>query len=146
MFRSIVVGTDGSAGAEQVVRTAIGLARAHGAALHLVCAYAERAPAASVAALLGGTAGGDPAELQREAERSLAHLARDARRVGVERVDTYACPGSAANSLLEVAGAQRADLLVVGSRGMTGARRGLGTVPNRVSHAAACNVLIVKTD
>ena len=41
----------------------------------------------------------------------------------------------------------RADLIVVGNQGMTGARRFLlGSVPNRVAHHTPCDVLIVKTD
>jgi nucleotide-binding universal stress UspA family protein len=36
-------------------------------------------------------------------------------------------------------------MIVVGNRGMTGARRALGSVPNRVSHKAPCDVLIVAT-
>ncbi len=38
------------------------------------------------------------------------------------------------------------DLIVVGNRGMTGAKRFLlGSVPNKVSHHAPCSVLIVRT-
>ncbi len=51
-------------------------------------------------------------------------------------------PGDA---LLEVAAEVKASLLVVGNQGMSGARRVLGSVPNKVSHAAHCNVLIVST-
>jgi nucleotide-binding universal stress UspA family protein len=36
-------------------------------------------------------------------------------------------------------------MIVVGSRGMHGAKRVLGSVPNTVSHHAGCNVLIVST-
>jgi nucleotide-binding universal stress UspA family protein len=38
-----------------------------------------------------------------------------------------------------------AELIVVGSQGMSGAKRLLGSVPNKVSHEARCNVLIVST-
>jgi nucleotide-binding universal stress UspA family protein len=38
-----------------------------------------------------------------------------------------------------------AELIVVGNRGMTGARRLLGSVPNSVAHRAPCSVLIVHT-
>ena len=51
-------------------------------------------------------------------------------------------PGDA---LLEVAQAVGAELIVVGNRGMAGAGRVLGSVPNKVSHAARCNVMIVFT-
>ena len=39
-----------------------------------------------------------------------------------------------------------ADLIVVGNKGMTGAKRFLlGSVPNKVSHHAPCGVYIVRT-
>jgi nucleotide-binding universal stress UspA family protein len=38
-----------------------------------------------------------------------------------------------------------ASTIVVGSKGMSGGRRLLGSVPNKVSHEASCNVLIVAT-
>ena len=39
-----------------------------------------------------------------------------------------------------------ADLVVVGNKGMTGAKRFLlGSVPNKVSHHAPCGVYIVRT-
>ena len=44
-----------------------------------------------------------------------------------------------------MAGAVHADLIVVGNRGMRGARRVLGSVPNHVSHHAPCDVLVVDT-
>jgi nucleotide-binding universal stress UspA family protein len=43
------------------------------------------------------------------------------------------------------AGAASADMIVVGNRGMSGAKRMLGSVPNKVSHHATCEVLIVPT-
>jgi nucleotide-binding universal stress UspA family protein len=48
--------------------------------------------------------------------------------------------------LVQIADEQDAQMIVVGNRGMTGARRVLGSVPNRVSHHAHCDVLIVTTD
>lgn len=56
-------------------------------------------------------------------------------------------PGNPAEVLLGYAGKVGADLLVVGSVGMSGARRFLlGSVPNKISHHASTDVLIVKTD
>ena len=47
---------------------------------------------------------------------------------------------------LDVAEEQGAELIVVGNKGMTGAKRFLlGSVPNKVSHHAPCSVLIVRT-
>jgi nucleotide-binding universal stress UspA family protein len=53
---------------------------------------------------------------------------------------------SEAHAIIETAGSVGPDLIVVGSKGMHGARRVLGSVPNSVAHGAGCAVLIVKTD
>ena len=50
-----------------------------------------------------------------------------------------------ADALLAVAKEVDASMIVVGNRGMSGGRRILGSVPNKVSHEARCNVLIVAT-
>ena len=39
-----------------------------------------------------------------------------------------------------------ADLIIVGNKGMSGAKRFLlGSVPNKVSHHAPCSVMIIRT-
>ena len=54
--------------------------------------------------------------------------------------------GDAADALIRVATNARADLIVVGNRGMAGARRFvLGSVPNKVSHHCPSSLLIVDT-
>jgi nucleotide-binding universal stress UspA family protein len=63
-------------------------------------------------------------------------------------VDTecHARKGDPADALLEVAEQERADMIVVGNKGMTGTKRFLlGSVPNKVSHHAPCSVLIIRT-
>jgi nucleotide-binding universal stress UspA family protein len=71
---------------------------------------------------------------------------REAHQGGVDAVETFARVGDAADAILDVAEEQRADLIVIGNKGMTGATRFLlGSVPNKVSHHAPCSVLIVRT-
>jgi nucleotide-binding universal stress UspA family protein/nitrite reductase/ring-hydroxylating ferredoxin subunit len=53
--------------------------------------------------------------------------------------------GDPADKICETATAEGLDLIVVGNRGMTGARRMLGSVPTRVLHHAPVDVLIAKT-
>ena len=54
--------------------------------------------------------------------------------------------GDPADAILDVAEETSADLIVVGNKGMTGAKRFLlGSVPNKVSHHAPCSVLIIRT-
>ncbi|HWF49982.1 MAG TPA: universal stress protein, partial [Solirubrobacteraceae bacterium] len=59
---------------------------------------------------------------------------------------THMVTGDPADALLEIAGQEQANLIVVGNRGMHGMTRVLGSVPNKVSHRAPCSVLIVSTD
>jgi len=74
-------------------------------------------------------------------EKELDHLAGELGATAVVR------SGNPAEVLLSEVVEQQADLLVVGSVGMTGARRFLlGSVPNKISHHASTDVLIVKTD
>ena len=145
MFQSIVIGTDGSDTAREAVRQAVELASQWGARVHIVSAYQ---PLRGVR-----VAGGQDA-----AERAEWRVGPD---VGVESVlaeavgachargvdaESYAREGDPAEAVLQVADEQGADVVIVGSKGMTGSRRFLlGSVPDKISHHAPCAVLIVKT-
>ena len=80
-----------------------------------------------------------------ELDNILGRASLDGKAQGVD-VEVHAEIGSAAEVLCQVAETVDADLIVVGSRGMKGGRRFLGSVPNSVSHHAGCSVLIVNTD
>ena len=142
MYTSIVVGTDGSATARQAVNAAADLAERYGATLHVVCAH--HGDPAAVTVISGMVPAMSTAEMTGAMEEMLAQTAAEVRRRGVE-VETYACHGDPAGAIVGVAESQGAELVVVGNRGMTGARRFLGSVPNNVSHHARCSVLIVQT-
>ena len=146
MFNSIVVGTDGSDTATQAVRQAVALAAAVGASLDLVSAY-EPVPSQRLRDERRET----PADLQwainqrEDVDATLEAAAELARQAGVQ-VSTYARQGDPADAILDVAEERNADLIVVGNKGMTGAKRLLlGSVPNKVSHHAPCSVLIIRT-
>jgi nucleotide-binding universal stress UspA family protein len=143
-FESIVVGVDPSDRAGIVVLKAAELAERIRADVHLVAvAYRPR-----IVQELGfrkdgaicGDAQSDPA-----LQRALADAAGPFRERGLEPV-LHACGGDPAEAIITVAEEERARLIMVGSRGMGGARRYLlGDVPNKVSHHAPCGVMIVKT-
>jgi nucleotide-binding universal stress UspA family protein len=146
MFDSMVVGTDGSETAQEAVRQATDLAERLGAAIHLVSAY-EPVPEGRLREERAQV----PDDLQwmvnpREDVSSTLTRAADAiREKGVE-VETHAREGDPADAILDVAEEQNADLIVVGNKGMTGAKRFLlGSVPNKVSHHAPCSVMIIRT-
>jgi nucleotide-binding universal stress UspA family protein len=146
LFRSIVVGTDGSDTAKQAVREAIELARDVGARVDLVSAYE---PVAS--SRLRVERREVPEDVQwmvnprEDVNVTLEEAAAAVREAGVE-VETFAREGDPADAILDVAEERGCDLIVVGNKGMTGAKRFLlGSVPNKVSHHAPCSVLIVRT-
>jgi nucleotide-binding universal stress UspA family protein len=146
MFRSIVVGTDGSDTATQAVRQAVDLAGAVGAKLEIVSAY-EPVPTQR----LREERRDAPEELEwaisprEDVDATLEAAAELARGVKVE-VNTYSRQGDPADAILDVAEEREADLIIVGNKGMTGAKRFLlGSVPNKVSHHAPCSVLIIRT-
>jgi nucleotide-binding universal stress UspA family protein len=147
VFASIVVGTDGSDTAKTAVRYAIDLARELGARLLIVSAYEAVADQRLRDERLEV-----PEDLQwmvnprGDVLAMLDEAKADATTGGVEQVETFARQGDAADAILDIAEEQRSDLIVVGNRGMTGAKRFLlGSVPNKVSHHAPCSVLIVRT-
>lgn len=146
MFESIVVGTDGSSTAGEAVRQATELARAVGAKVYLVSAY-EPVPEGR----LRDERQQVPDDLQwmvnprEDVERTLQEGASALEADGVA-VETLAREGDPADAILDVAEEQSADLIVVGNKGMTGAKRFLlGSVPNKVSHHAPCSVMIIRT-
>ncbi len=141
-MNAIVVGTDGSPGAEAAVQKVIELARGTDATVHLVSAY----PGQSALARLGMSAKQEPVDL-----RGVAYdvVARDEHRL-VEaglKVEKHVREGEAAHTILDVAAEQNADLIAVGARGVAGQRRfTLGGVAGKLAHHAQTSVLIVRDD
>ncbi|MBA3327255.1 MAG: universal stress protein [Solirubrobacterales bacterium] len=146
MFGSIVVGTDGSDTAREAVKQAIMLASAVGARIELVSAYEPVSDAR-----LREEAVQVPDDLQwmvnprEDVDGTLSEAAAEIREAGVD-VGVFPRQGDPADAILDVAEERDADLIVVGNKGMTGAKRFLlGSVPNRISHHAPCSVLIIRT-
>ena len=146
MFTRIVVGTDGSETAAEAVRQAVDLAKLAGAQLSIVSAYEPVSKRR-----IEGEQQGAPADVQYEigpredVNLVLDAAAANAKKEGLE-VQTHPVEGDPAEAILNVAEETNADLIVVGNKGMTGARRFLlGSVPNNVSHHAPCSVIIVRT-
>ncbi len=146
MFTRIVVGTDGSETASEAVRQAVDVAKLSGAQLSIVSAYEPVSKRRVEGEQLEA-----PADVQHEINPRedvnlvLEAAAAAARQAGVE-VQTHPVENDPADALLNVAEETKADLIVVGNKGMTGARRFLlGSVPNNVSHHAPCSVMIVRT-
>jgi nucleotide-binding universal stress UspA family protein len=146
MFGSIVVGTDGSGTAGEAVRQATELAQAIGAKVHLVSAFEpvgnqrlreERQQVPEDMSWM--------VNQREDVDATLRDAAEKIKEAGVD-VETYARQGDPADAILDVAEEKNADLIVVGNKGMSGAKRFLlGSVPNKVSHHAPCSVMIIRT-
>ncbi len=121
-YRAVLVGTDGSQTATRAVQRAAALAAMSEA--RLIVAY------------VGDTQAGRPV-----LDRTAAQLAGM-----VPPPEMRLLNGDPADALLGLATAEHVDLIVVGNKGMAGAQRFLlGSVPNKVSHRAQCDVLVAHT-
>ena len=146
MFNRIVVGTDGSETASEAVRQAIDLAKLSGATLSIVSAYAPVSKSR-----VGSERADAPEDVQYEigpredVNLVLQKAVAVANGEGVE-AQPHPVEEDPSEAILKVAEQTGADLIVVGNKGMAGARRFLlGSVPNKVSHHAPCSVIIVRT-
>jgi nucleotide-binding universal stress UspA family protein len=120
---AIVVGTDGSSGSMQAVSEAIRLSKALGGDLHIASA----------------------AKPPNSPEAALAEASAKATDEGADAT-VHELQGNPADGLRDVAEKQNAAIIVVGSKGMhSGERERFGNVPEQVSHAGTCSVLIVFT-
>jgi nucleotide-binding universal stress UspA family protein len=119
----ILVGTDGSSTARLAVDRAAEVARITGASLTVLMAGSE-------------------AQSRPVVDAEVDRLRAD----GIDARGVVA-GSDPASALVEEAEAGGYDLVVVGNKGMTGARRffTLGSVPNKVSHHLPRNLLIVRT-
>ena len=136
----IVVGTDGSPGAEAAVKKVIELAAGTTPTVHLVCAY----PGRSALERLGMTAKQDNVDLRGVASDLLARAEMRVSEAGFD-VEKHAREGDPAHTIIEVAEENAADLIVVGAHGNAGDRRfHIGSVPSKLTHHAPTSLLIVR--
>ena len=145
MIKSMLVATDGSETAGKAVSEAAEIAAAAGARVHVMTAYQPlRAKVASRGTVAPEVADWHLAEDSRA--DSILDAACAALRVRGIEAEPHARRGDAADAIIGLAEELGTDLVVVGNKGLRGARRFLlGSVPGKVSHHAPCSVLIVHT-
>jgi nucleotide-binding universal stress UspA family protein len=144
-YTRLLVGTDGSATADKAVETAADLARQLNAELHIVTAYRSGIPGMASQSGAAMVDSGASEGLHADAAKQIVEKAAAIWGEGIS-TQAHAASGSAADVILDRAESAGVDLIIVGSKGMRGARRVLGSVPNSIAHGASCAVLIVKTD
>lgn len=140
MFNVIVVGADDSPTARRAIEAASEFSKMSAGTLHIVSAYGVKPQRLPM---------GTPAEFRyldtdNEVKALLQELSFVAKAKGVEPV-LHSVMADPVDAILATANKVKADLIVVGNRGMRGVRRVLGSVPNSVAHSAHCSVAIIDT-
>jgi nucleotide-binding universal stress UspA family protein len=142
-IRRILVPVDFSEHAAGVLEWAAHLAEEHGSRLILLHAY--HLPV-EFQQLEGAYLPPDFwSSVKTEAQQSLARYAEDLDRRGLE-VETAVREGYPAAVIVDEAASQPADLIVIGTHGLSGLKHLLlGSIAERVVQKAPCPVLTVKT-
>ena len=143
MIKTVAVGTDGSDTAAKAVDFALDLAEKYEAKIVFLSAYK-----AVSEDRIKREQRDAPEDVQWQINPSedVEPTLNEAKEAAEERglkADSEAKEGDPSKVLVDLADKHKADVLVIGNKGMS--RKVLGSVPNTVSHKANCAVLIVKT-
>lgn len=142
MFSKILVAVDGSEYADKALQQALDIALKYHSKLTLVHVVAKKVYAYGLPE--GPVVLTSPEDLEKEGEKILRKSLETAKRLGVS-ADTKLIRGNPAEEILRLVDSEKFDLIVMGSRGLSGVSAFLlGSVSDKVSHHAKCPVLIIK--
>ena len=146
MFRSILVAFDGSRDSVRAVELASSLALRSGAELTVVHVFASPSIALSATSGMPPPDFGVMETASREAgEKTLAEGVRIASVSGVKAKGELIEASSTVEAIVELSASIKSDLIVVGTRGMTGFKKLIiGSVSSGVVSHAHCPVLVVR--
>jgi len=141
-LRSILLAYDGTGPAQSALAEAVELARATQATLRIVTVVPIVAGAYGVELPPGPEI---DSAIQKAKETQVKLRARLEKEGGLAKVETILFEGDPVDRVLDDAEKHPPDLLVVGSRGLSGAGRFfLGSVSDGILHHARCSVLVVR--
>lgn len=145
--RKIVVGIEGSGGAKAALKWAIQEAKFRHATIVVATAFSPSwVPVSPDFTYIPV----DNFNVEDEVGRMQEHIAHEVlEEVGAAKTDIKYVrkKGSPADTLIAIAEAEDADMLVVGSRGRGGVRGLLlGSVSHQIAHHGSCPVVIVRPD
>ena len=146
MFNKILVALDGSDHATKALQTAVELAIRCDATLVLCHAVQTPQLRADYDKVVAKKAQKIYRQIGKErADDILGAAEKVARKAGLSEVERLVQDGDPVKALLKAIDKASADLLVIGTRGMTGLREiAMGGVAHKVTVAAPCPVLVVK--
>jgi nucleotide-binding universal stress UspA family protein len=149
-LKRILVPVDGSENASRALQVGIELARKFDATLFVLTVTPRNVTAQGVASEYLGDSGAVQMyyeEMDRRSERILADSTDLTRKFGLNDVRTEAVPefDSVTKQILESAEKEKIDLIVIGTRGLSGFRKLLlGSVSSGVVTHAHCNVMVIR--
>ncbi len=137
-MKKLLVPVDGSQSSEEAVKYACSITQKYGSEMTLLCVIPPPI-------ILGVEAGIiDYRPLEESGHKVLENMKKIVDSAGL-RASTRLETGQVADTIINVAKEEGTDLIVIGSRGLSGVKRFLlGSVSNSVSHHAPCPVLIVR--
>jgi len=147
MYKKILVALDGSEHAAKALQTAIDLSIRCEAELllfHALQVHVLR-PDYEVTMVTSNARQVYRKLAQEQAEDILQKAMQTAETAGLAAVTSMICEGRPARTIIEVVKKEKIELLVVGTRGLTGLREiTMGSVAHKVTVASRCPVLVVK--
>ncbi|MDZ7829983.1 MAG: universal stress protein [Halofilum sp. (in: g-proteobacteria)] len=146
-FKGIVVAADGSEPAQRAVQAAARMSAAEGTPLYLLHVVRDMQfpQALSRMAEVERLVGSRQDVLNYVADKILKEARETAKKAGAKSVETVTANGDPATQIIATANDKGADLIVMGTRGLSGmAGALLGSVSRKVSNMADQNVLIVR--
>ena len=143
MYKRILIATDGSDKSMKAAEEGMELAKALGAQVIALNVINEVVIASAVRQL-----GSDRKEVEERlkvaGEKAVDNIKAMGTKMGVN-VDAIVTIGAPANTVIDMAGAEQADLIVMGSHGESGASKLLiGSVVQKVLYWATIPVLVVR--
>jgi nucleotide-binding universal stress UspA family protein len=145
LFSKILVPLDGSEFADKALDYAIGVAKKFSSELLLVHIVQTTTAFVTGPEVLGPSL---IVDLEKQLEENGHHIlasGEDKAKKADLKVTTKISYGNPADRILNIAKEEKADLIIMGHRGLgRAARFFLGSVSDNVSHHALCPVLIVK--
>jgi len=141
IVKSILVADDMTESSRAALEEAVDLSKTFRAKLTIVTVVSAIAPGFAIPAPLGDAFDA----ILTETDKRLAAQRERILALGVPEVETKLYQGDPVDRVVEYAKEHRPDLIVVGSRGLTGAGRFLlGSVSDGILHHVSCSVLVVK--
>lgn len=143
MYKRILIATDGSDKSRKAAEEGVEFAKALGASV-IALNVINEVVVASVVRQLGSDRKEVEDKLKVAGQKAVDEIKKMGEAAGV-KVDPVLRIGVPANTVIDVAGAEKADLIVMGSHGESGASKLLiGSVVQKVLYWATIPVLVVR--